>query len=64
MPSPGIFMSLDEARAAVDDAVAAVAPRLPHLPRPVPSKCGGCGSLNFVERNGKEVCAYCRGDRA
>jgi hypothetical protein len=37
-------------------------PRAPLLPRQ--SKCPSCGSREWTPHAGKEVCAYCRSDRA
>jgi hypothetical protein len=37
---------------------------LPPARRSSPSKCPSCGSREWLPHAGKEVCAYCRGDRA
>lgn len=31
---------------------------------PKQSKCESCGARDWVAHDGKEVCAYCRGDRS
>lgn len=39
-------------------------PPAPPMHAPLaPSKCPSCGSREWVERDGREVCAYCRSKR-
>lgn len=61
MSYAGAFASAAAAFAASNEAVAAsrdVAAKFPPI-----SKCPSCGSREWVAHDGKEVCAYCRGDR-
>lgn len=61
MTVAGIVMCAAEAFRISEEAVAGsreIAARFPPI-----AKCPACGSREWVAHDGKEVCAYCRGDR-